>query len=390
MAQYVHSQALAMVLENLQKARERLKPSHREDGASFTRSAVLTNSNNTENRCCDDCVSAVLNERRGRPVSYGMYKSSSSNLFVTIGNVESREEGGSTDSPASTAVRAIEVPSIEAGNYTDDDFDLSSIEGDDASASLGSDMSSAYTNEYGRRYAVFGDVQYPFPMDEMEQSRGDMKHAILLMLTKNKLFLSPIGDNQQKILGIGTGTGSWAIDVDDCELDWIERDVDLVHFRYMVVLLKDTTKPLGHAFECLRPGGWVELQDFQPIPLCDDGTMPGDDPVKHPLDLTERAFEKFGMRFKLSAELEPYLREAGFENIHCKIFKVPIGPWAKDHLMRVVDLYQRLVVMEILPSMSGRLFHALEMSEAEAEMAIAMARKGLNDPNVHRYFNYYF
>ncbi|KAG6238932.1 hypothetical protein E4U48_001780 [Claviceps purpurea] len=56
MAQYVHSQALAMVLENLQKARERLKPSHREDGASFTRSAVLTNSNNTENRCCDDCV----------------------------------------------------------------------------------------------------------------------------------------------------------------------------------------------------------------------------------------------------------------------------------------------------------------------------------------------
>ncbi|KAG6174133.1 hypothetical protein E4U51_003175 [Claviceps purpurea] len=118
--------------------------------------------------------------------------------------------------------------------------------------------------------------------------------------------------------------------------------------------------------------------------------MPGDDPVKHPLDLTERAFEKFGMRFKLSAELEPYLREAGFENIHCKIFKVPIGPWAKDHLMRVVDLYQRLAVMEILPSMSGRLFHALEMSEAEAEVAIAMARKGLNDPSVHSYFNYYF
>ncbi|KAG6272010.1 hypothetical protein E4U47_002711 [Claviceps purpurea] len=287
-----------------------------------------------------------------------MYKSSSSNLFVTIGNVKSREEGGSTDSPASTAVH--------------DDFDLSSIKGDNASASLGSGMSSAYTNEYSRRYAVFGDVQHPFPMDEMEQSRGDMKHAILLMLTKNKLFLSPIGDNQQKILGIGTGTGSWAMDVDDCELDWIERDVDLVHFR------------------CLRPGDWVELQDFQPVPLCDDGTMPDDDRVKHALELTERAFEKFGMRSKLPAELEPYLREAGLENIHCKIFKVPIGQWAKDHLMRVVDLYQRLAVMEILPSMSGRLFHALEMSEAEAEVAIAMARKGLNDPNVHRYFNYYF
>ncbi|KAG6093829.1 hypothetical protein E4U30_003974 [Claviceps sp. LM220 group G6] len=339
---------------------------------------------------------------------------------VTIDNVESREEGGSTDPPASTAVRAIEAPSIEAGDYTDDDFDLSSIEDDNASASLASGMSSAYTNEYGRRYAVFGDVQYPFPMDEMEQSREDMKHVMLLMLTENKLFLSPVGDNPQKILDIGTGTGSWAIDVgdrypsakvrgmdiapiqprwvpanvsfllDDCELDWIERDVDLAHFRYMIVLLKDITKPLGHAFECLRPGGWVELQDFQPIPLCDDGTMPDNDPVKHALDLTERAFEKFGMRSKLPAELEPYLREAGFGNIHCKIFKVPIGPWAKDHLMRVVGLYQRLAVMEILPSMSGRLFHALEISEAEAQVTIAMARKGLNDPNVHRYFNYYF
>ncbi|KAG6143714.1 hypothetical protein E4U38_003605 [Claviceps purpurea] len=207
-----------MVLENLQKARERLKPSHREDGTSLRappssptpitpRTAAATIASVTTTILHAIVAAAVLNERRGRPVSYGMYKSSSSNLFVTIGNVESREEGGSTDSPASTAVRAIEVPSIEAGNYTDDDFDLSSIEGDDASASLGSGMSSAYTNEYGRRYAVFGDVQYPFPMDEMEQSRGDMKHAILLMLTKNKLFLSPTGDNPQKILGIGTGTG---------------------------------------------------------------------------------------------------------------------------------------------------------------------------------------
>ncbi|KAG6312733.1 hypothetical protein E4U44_003100, partial [Claviceps purpurea] len=38
------------------KARERLKPSHRQDGTPFTHSAVLANSDNTGNRCCDDCV----------------------------------------------------------------------------------------------------------------------------------------------------------------------------------------------------------------------------------------------------------------------------------------------------------------------------------------------
>ncbi|KAG5939717.1 hypothetical protein E4U59_002925 [Claviceps monticola] len=52
----IHSQALEMVLENLQKAREYLKPSRREDVTPFTHSAVLANSDNTENCCCDDCV----------------------------------------------------------------------------------------------------------------------------------------------------------------------------------------------------------------------------------------------------------------------------------------------------------------------------------------------
>ncbi|KAG6053703.1 hypothetical protein E4U32_007406 [Claviceps aff. humidiphila group G2b] len=47
---------LEMVIENLQKARERLKPSHRKDGTPFTHSAILANSDNTENRCCNDCV----------------------------------------------------------------------------------------------------------------------------------------------------------------------------------------------------------------------------------------------------------------------------------------------------------------------------------------------
>ncbi|KAG5914397.1 hypothetical protein E4U61_005812 [Claviceps capensis] len=46
--------------------------------------------------------------------------------------------------------------------------------------------------------------------------------------------------------------------------------------------------------------------------------------------------------------------------------------------------------LEVLPSLSGRPFQALKMPEAEIEVAIDMARKGLDDPNVHRYFDYYF
>ncbi|KAG6182054.1 hypothetical protein E4U36_003604 [Claviceps purpurea] len=366
-------------------------------------------------------------------------------------------------SPASRAVRAIQAPSIEVGGHADDDFDISSIEGDDGTTSLASSILSAQADEHGHRYAVFRDVRYPMPIDEIEQNREDLKHSMLMMLTENKLFFSPIGDHPQKILDIGTGTGIWAVEgmfiirwlrtpvagltaiddrsprhflsvlgkpgfairklspnmgdrypsakvrgidiapiqpkwvppnvsfiVDDCELDWIERDVDLAHFRFTIVILKNTSQVLGHAFESLRPGGWIELQEFLPTVLCDDGTMPDDDPVKVLYEKIERSFEKFGLRVTLPPKLEPYLREAGFENIHCQIMKVPIGPWAKDNTMRIIGLYQKLSVREVMPSLSGRPFQALGMSEAEIEVTIAMAWKGLEDPNVHRYFNYYF
>lgn len=40
--------------------------------------------------------------------------------------------------------------------------------------------------------------------------------------------------------------------IDDCELDWLEKDIDLVHFRFTIAVLKDTSKVLGHAFECVH------------------------------------------------------------------------------------------------------------------------------------------
>ncbi|KAG5974976.1 hypothetical protein E4U55_007915 [Claviceps digitariae] len=344
-----------------------------------------------------------------------------STVSHAIDDSEECEEVGSIGSSASSAMHAVEAPPIEAGSETDDDFDLASeLLGDDTTASLASSIFAAHAYERGRRYQMFGDGRYPIPNDELEQNREDMKHAMLMMLTENKPFLSPIGDHPQKILDIGTGTGIWVVEVgdrypsahvcgidltpiqpewvpanvsflvDDCQLDWIERNVDLAHFRFMVIILKDIATVLGHAFESLRPGGWIELQELQGIPLCDDGTMPDDDPVKCLYDTAGSAYEKFGMSTTLPAELEPFLREAGFENIHCQIMKVPIGPWAKDRTMRVVGLYQKMAVLDFLPTLSGRPFKALGMSDAEGEVAIAMARKGLDNANAHRYFNYYF
>lgn len=92
----------------------------------------------------------------------------------------------------------------------DDEFDLT--DGYDT-ASTGSTSATssiyAHTIENGRRYQHFKNGRYPIPNDDEELNREDMKHAMLMELCDGELFYAPIGENPQKILDIGTGTGEW-------------------------------------------------------------------------------------------------------------------------------------------------------------------------------------
>ncbi|KAG6101978.1 hypothetical protein E4U31_003494 [Claviceps sp. LM219 group G6] len=331
------------------------------------------------------------------------------------------EGDDATTSLAFAAAQAREALLAEFGGQTYDEFDLfSGLDGGETTTSLAPIILPGHTYERGRRYPVFGDIQYPIPIDEMEQDREDMQHAMMMMLMRDKLFLSPIGNQPQNIFDIGTGTGTWAIKVgerypsatvrgidiasiqpemvppnvsflvNDCEQEWTERYVDLVHFRFMIIMLRDTSKVLGHAFKSLRPGGWIELQEYEATPMCDDGSMPDDDAAKHLYELIDKSFEKFGLKANLAPQLGTYLEKAGFEDIRCQVMKVPIGPWTKDKTMRIIGQYQKSVIVDGLPSLAGRPFQALGMSDAEIEATIAKARKGLHDPRVHRYLNYYF
>ncbi|RDA92019.1 hypothetical protein CP533_0998 [Ophiocordyceps camponoti-saundersi (nom. inval.)] len=314
-----------------------------------------------------------------------------------------------------------QAPAIEVATQPPDDDEFE-INEDPFADGMTSITSSVYAHEYelGRRYHCFKNGRYPIPNDDIEKEREDLKHAMLLELTDGVLFYAPV-ENPRRILDIGTGTGIWAIQVgdqypgahvmgidltpiqpiwvppnveflvDDCYEDWLTNEtVDLVHFRFMAVILRDISTVLGHAFKSLRPGGWVEFHELHGEPFCDDGTMKEDDAFRRLYQLAGDAYAKLGYNTTIAARLEPLLREAGFRNVHCRVMRVPIGVWARDETLRLIGLYQKTAVEEFISTFAGRPFEALGISTAEVQLVLALARKALDDTGVHRYFNYYF
>lgn len=120
---------------------------------------------------------------------------------------ESPRQDALTDPEASTPQQqSIDVDDTPA----DDGYVSDSGSGSSVSTSLSSSVRD-YRFENSRRYHRFKEGLYQFPNDMPEQEREDMKHTVAVHLLGGKLHNAPL-DNPQRILDIGTGTGSWAND----------------------------------------------------------------------------------------------------------------------------------------------------------------------------------
>ena len=82
------------------------------------------------------------------------------------------------------------------------------------------------------------------PIDEDELDRIDLKHRLYTILLGEKLFVAPIGENPQRVLDLGTGSG------------------ELACVRSQPTLLTVPSRHLGHRFRRRIPlsgGAWCGL-----------------------------------------------------------------------------------------------------------------------------------
>ncbi|KAH6604130.1 methyltransferase type 11 [Trichoderma cornu-damae] len=356
-------------------------------------------------------------DARPEPISSPLTHPNGVSMFPELSASEQEELSWEALDQAEESIIADSADSVDS--RTDDGSDAG-YDSDGVSSASTSAMSSVrdYMFENGRRYHRFREGSYNFPNDDVEQEREDMKHIMVKLLCSQKLHFAPIGDNPQEILDIGTGTGTWPIEmgdkfpsahilgidlspiqpdwlppnvrfmVDDVESPWLHprNHFDYIHSRHTVMAVRDWVKLFRRAMEHLKIGGWIELQEIHHTPrsaLPDgDGQLPPDHPVarfwKHVTD----GLAVLGIDLDTAANgrLADMMRRAGFTNVTERVLHVPIGIWPKNKILKTVGLYWRTILLDGLQAIAlGPLMRGLGWNREQVELLLVEVRRAYFD-----------
>ncbi|KAI9737611.1 MAG: hypothetical protein M1818_005615 [Claussenomyces sp. TS43310] len=269
----------------------------------------------------------------------------------------------------------------------------------------------------GRTYHSFAkNREYVLPNDEPERDRLDMQFWAFHEILDDAYHFAPIGDNPQRILDVGTGTGTWAIDMGDeypsaivtgTDLSpiqplWVPPNVafrlhdclhypwdfynqfDLIHTQMLNgFAVKDWFQFYTEAYKNLKPGGWIECHEADSWVRSDDESLPPDGAIVTWLELW---FRGGGKEYQMSGQdLADDMRKAGFVDITVKEFKAPIGPWMKSQINSGILSLNCLV--EHLEGFSNRIFtEKLGMTNDEMKAVVRPAVREWRNKSVHTYW----
>jgi len=278
---------------------------------------------------------------------------------------------------------------------------FSSSEDDDASVLSETEQ---YVEENRRTYhAPWINGRYLLPNDKPEQERLDVQHALLI--DTDGLHKAPV-QGLLNVLDVGTGTGQWAIAlaeeypsavvtaidiapnvmpnwthpncwflVDDAEneLGMGNEKFDYIHVR-LFHGFRHPIRFIGHAWEALVPGGYLEIKEFE-FPLqFHDPERAKTSALTTWLDIVIAGSSRLGIDLTITDKISMMLVDRGFENVEESISAWPIGTWPKKKRRRMLATKLQGYWLETLAAFIWRPSREMDWHNEETQVLLAKAR----------------
>lgn len=187
-------------------------------------------------------------------------------------------------------------------------------------------------------------------------------HDFWTMTFSGRLILAPI-EQPKQILDIGCGTGIWAMEVaekfpssevygvdlapvqdvyipENCTFHlenvlsgclFHDEKFDLIQSRCIAPGIPDRRWQdyIKELWRMTKPGGWIQVIEFDPIRYCDDESMRKHSPLsEYERIATKVMSEKYGTTIHGALpKLARHVQRAGFINIQETDIKSPLGNW---------------------------------------------------------------
>ncbi|KAJ0318766.1 hypothetical protein COL5a_010490 [Colletotrichum fioriniae] len=146
--------------------------------------------------------------------------------------------------------------------------------------------------------------------------------------------------------------------------------------------IKNWRNLFHRAYEHLKPGGWIELQEIHHFPSSAYNAMPPSHPVAQYWSFVTQGLTSLGIDFNAAAgdRLPNMMREAGFVNVTEKIFHVPLGTWPRNRVLKTVGMYWRTILLDGLQAIAlGPLTRGLLWTPEQIEMFLVSVRRAYHD-----------